>query len=126
MIRDDIALARALEAAVRRDPSLDAGPGGLSIATFRYLPPDLRGREDAEAYLNALNEEVVGRLQAGGEAFVSNAVVAGRYYLRACIVNFRTTRADVEALPAIVTRTGAAVDSARRPAELRPAGGEEG
>ena len=36
-------------------------------------------------------------LQRGGEIFVSNAVIGGRYALRACIVNFHTTAADVEA-----------------------------
>ena len=36
--------------------------------------------------------------------------------LRACIVNFHTDRADVEAVPEIVARIGRTVD-----AELRPA-----
>jgi len=55
------------------------------------------------------------RLQRGGEAFVSNAVIGGRYALRACIVNFHTDFADVEALPEIVARVAQGVD-----AELRP------
>ena len=38
--------------------------------------------------------------------FVSNAVIDGRYVLRACIVNFHTERADVEAVPEIVVRRG--------------------
>ena len=50
----------------------------------------------------------------GGEAFLSNAVIDGRYLLRACVVNFHTSRADVEAVPEIVARTGRAID-----AELR-------
>ena len=65
------------------------------------MPPDLRQRatsRDGE-YLDALNEEMLERIQRGGEAFVSNAVVGGRYLLRACIVNFNTDRADVDALP---------------------------
>ena len=73
------------------------------------MPPDLRdhvGESDAEAHLDALNRALLDRLQHGGEAFVSNAVVGGRYLLRACIVNFHTTRADVEAVPDIVVRVG--------------------
>ena len=35
---------------------------------------------------------------------MSNAVIDGRYVLRACIVNFHTEQADVEALPEIVVR----------------------
>ena len=90
----------------------------LSITTFRYVPRDLRtnvGEAPVERHLDALNRELLDRLQRGGEAFVSNAVVGGRYVLRACIVNFHTTRADVEAVPEIVARIGRAVD-----AELRP------
>jgi glutamate/tyrosine decarboxylase-like PLP-dependent enzyme len=50
--------------------------------------------------------QILERLQRGGNAFVSNAVVAGRYMLRACIVNFHTQLADVEALVDIVVREG--------------------
>ena len=71
--------------------------------------------EATQSYLNDLNHEILNRLQAGGKAYVSNAVINGMYVLRACVVNFRTTLADVEALPEIVTRMGRAVD-----AELRP------
>jgi glutamate/tyrosine decarboxylase-like PLP-dependent enzyme len=49
---------------------------------------------------------VLDRLQRGGDAFVSNAVIRGRYVLRACIVNFRTTRADVDATVEIAARLG--------------------
>ena len=72
-----------------------------------------------EAYLNKLNEELLNDLQKGGEAFISNAVVEGKYLLRACIVNFRTTLPDVEALPEIVIRLGRALDSEIRPKSLK-------
>jgi len=39
--------------------------------------------------------------------------------LRACIVNFRTQTADVDAVPEISARVGAEVDRAMR-AKLRP------
>lgn len=98
-ISGDIALARTLESAVLEHPELEAGPGGLSIATFRFAPPD--GKD-----LDALNREILTRIQTGGEAFVSNAEIGGAVFLRACIVNFRTQRADVEALPPLVVRIG--------------------
>jgi len=86
----------------------------LSITTFRFVPPDLAGDPTAAAYLNRLNAELVNRLQTGGEAFVSHAVVDGNYVLRACIVNFRTTLFDIDALPAIVARLGREVDGELR------------
>lgn len=122
MIGDDIALAEALFRAVAAHRELEAVTHSLSITTFRFVPPDLR-RGSAEAavadYLNRLNQELLNRLQNGGEAFVSNAVVAEKYLLRACIVNFRTSLADVEALPEIVVRLGREVDAEIRPQSLQ-------
>ena len=122
MIGDDIALAQALYAALGRYPELQPMTQHLSITTFRYVPPDLPGDPAAvEEYLNTLNEELLNRLQKGGEAFISNAVLDGRYLLRACIVNFRTTLADVEALPEIVVRLGRRLDAELRPEALQAA-----
>jgi glutamate/tyrosine decarboxylase-like PLP-dependent enzyme len=115
MIGDDCRLAEALHGHVAAHPELEAATLGLSISTFRYVPRDLRDDPAAEPYLNALNETLLARLKLGGELFVTNAVLDGRFLLRACIVNFRTTDADVAAIPAIVARAGRAVD-----AELRP------
>jgi hypothetical protein len=76
------------------------------------------GDETVERHLDALNRTLLDRLQRRGEAFVSNAVINGRYVLRACIVNFHTTRADVEALPEIVSRLGTEVDAELRGVKL--------
>ena len=125
MIADDIALTRVMHGAVSAHAELEAWTCNLSICTFRYVPADLRqdeaSRPEAETapYLDALNRELLARLQGGGEAFVSNAVIDGRFLLRACIVNFRTQRSDVEALPAIVARLGREIDAELRPAALR-------
>ena len=114
MIGDDCRLAATLHRHVAQHPELEAATLGLSITTFRYVPPDLRGTAGAEDYLNTLNETLLARLKLGGEVFVTNAVLDGRFLLRSCIVNFRTTEADVAAIPGIVARTGRTVD-----AELR-------
>jgi glutamate/tyrosine decarboxylase-like PLP-dependent enzyme len=109
MISDDIRLSRAMADAVDRHPELELMTQELSITTFRYVSEDLKrsaGSEEGERQLNAINRELLDRLQRGGEVFVSNAVIRGRYALRACIVNFHTQLADVEALPAIVARVG--------------------
>ncbi|MFL5578337.1 MAG: pyridoxal phosphate-dependent decarboxylase family protein [Gemmatimonadaceae bacterium] len=122
MVGEDVALAGALHAAVAAHPELEARTLALSIATFRYLPRDLAARAAAAEvaeYLNALNRALLDRLQVGGEAFVSNAVLDDVFLLRACIVNFRTTLGDVEALPEIVARHGRELDGEMRPAALR-------
>ena len=117
MIAEDIRLSKSMAAAVDRDPALQLFTQELSITTFRYVPDDLRskiGEPAAEEHLDALNRKLVDRLQRTGETFISNAVIGGRYVLRACIVNFHTTDADVEAVPEIVTRTGRVIDAEMR------------
>jgi glutamate/tyrosine decarboxylase-like PLP-dependent enzyme len=120
MISDDIQLAQDLYRLVEMQSELQALTQGLSITTFRYIPPDLPpDSQEVEQYLNALNAELLTRLQKSGEAFLSNAVIGGMFVLRACIVNFRTALGDIEALPGIVIRIGREVDAALRPAERK-------
>ena len=117
MIADDIRLSEAMAQAVRGHAELELVTQNLSITTFRYVPPDLRNnleREPVREYLDALNRELLDRLQRGGEIFVSNAVAGGRYLLRACIVNFHAAQADVEAVPGVVARVGRTVDAEMR------------
>jgi glutamate/tyrosine decarboxylase-like PLP-dependent enzyme len=116
MIAEDMALARRLHETVSRHPELEAGTLGLSITTFRYVPADLASAASRDdAYLDRLNAALLERLQRGGEVYLSNAVVHGRFLLRTCIVNFRTSAADVDAVPEIVAREGRALDLELRP-----------
>jgi aromatic-L-amino-acid decarboxylase len=120
MISDDIHLARALFERISQYAELDALTQSLSITTFRFVPIDLNsGDEKAANYLDELNLELLTRLQSSGEAYLSNAVVHGKFALRACIVNFRTSLADIEALLPIVVRIGKAVDLEMRSHSLQ-------
>jgi glutamate/tyrosine decarboxylase-like PLP-dependent enzyme len=109
MIGDDMRLARRLHALVQQHPDFEAMTQHLSISTFRYIPRDLRSTAstpETDEYLQRLNQEVLTRVERGGEAFLSNAMVGGRFALRACIVNFRTSMEDIEALPPLLARLG--------------------
>ena len=107
MIGDDMRLARELYQRVDAAPELEAFTCGLGIATFRYVPEgQTPGTEESDAYLNRLNEGLLSSLKRGGELFLSNAMLDGRFALRACICNFRTSLEDVEAVPEIVLRHG--------------------
>lgn len=115
MIAEDIELARLLYRNVEANAELEALTHGLSITTFRYVPTRIDRHDPASAeYLNELNEQLVHRIQKSGEVFLSNAVVQGKFALRLCIVNFRTSQSDIEAIPEIVVRLGRETD-----AELR-------
>lgn len=120
MISEDIRLSAELFRLIQRYSELEAFTQSLSITTFRFVPPDLAsGNEEIENYLNRLNNELLTRVQNSGEAYLSNAVVRGKFALRACIVNFRTTQADIEALPPLVVRLGKETDANLRPEGLR-------
>jgi aromatic-L-amino-acid decarboxylase len=106
MIGDDIRLAKTLYNLVKEQEELETVSHHLSIVNFRYIPAGFKNCLGADDYLNKLNEEILNRLQAGGEVFVSNAVIGNKYCLRACIVNFRTTEKDIDILTKVVLHTG--------------------
>jgi glutamate/tyrosine decarboxylase-like PLP-dependent enzyme len=117
MISDDILLARALFKRIPQYPELEALTHSLSITTFRFVPKNLKfDDEESASYLNKLNLQLLARLQQSGEVYLSNAVINGKFALRACIVNFRTSLADVEALLPIVVRMGRELDAQMRSA----------
>jgi len=107
MIGEDIRLSKLLFEKAKEHPELEAMTQNLSITTFRYVPLNYdKDNDQKEAYLNKLNELLVNELQQGGELFLSNAVINGRYCLRACIVNFRTSEKDIEDIVEIIVREG--------------------
>jgi glutamate/tyrosine decarboxylase-like PLP-dependent enzyme len=117
MIGDDMLLARHLHQLLARHPEFEATTQNLSITTFRYVPPDLRpriGSETVESYLSELNQNLLTAVEKSGEAFLSNALIGGKFVLRACIVNFHTSLDDIEALPLLLSRLGSEADSALR------------
>jgi glutamate/tyrosine decarboxylase-like PLP-dependent enzyme len=106
MISEDIRLSQFLFNEVEKHPQLEAVSQNLSIATFRYIPTQNGTNAKSEEYLNDLNEKLLNRLQQGGQVFLSNAVVSGKYCLRACIVNFRTSEKDIPEVIAIIVKEG--------------------
>jgi len=109
MIQDDISLARYLYDLAVDHPELEAITHHLSITTLRYVPEELRaglGSKPVEDYLNHLNQRLLAAIEKSGEAFISNAVIAEKYALRFCIVNFRTSAGDMEAMPQLVVHLG--------------------
>lgn len=104
-IEHNLAMAALLARKVRQAPRLELlAKGDLGIVCFRYVPP---GPRRSEADLESLNEEILRLIQTEGRAFVSNARVRGRFALRACIVNYRTTPADLDRLLERVRAAGA-------------------
>jgi glutamate/tyrosine decarboxylase-like PLP-dependent enzyme len=107
-IDEDCALAGYMAERVRASDDFELlAPVTLGICCFRYVPPDARRELDAakdkdearartDARLDELNARIMQRVQRGGEAYLSNADLRGRFALRASITNFRTTRRDID------------------------------
>ena len=53
------------------------------------------------------NKRLMVEVQRDGDSYLSNAIIDGRFALRACIVNYRTTSVDVERLLATIRRVAA-------------------
>jgi glutamate/tyrosine decarboxylase-like PLP-dependent enzyme len=103
-IAHDAALARYLGELVTEHPDFELMcPPRLSICCFRYRPRDWEGGEEA---LDRLNERLMTAIHVDGRVYCSNAVIDGRFGLRACIVNFRTEAEDVERLLDVAAELG--------------------
>ncbi len=103
LISEDIELSELLFDLAKKHPELEAVTQNLSITTFRYIPLNYKEGNDC---LNNLNEELLNELQNGGELFLSNAIVNEMYCLRACVVNFRTSKKDIHEIIDIIIREG--------------------
>jgi len=107
MIKEDISLSKLLFNEALNHDEIEAVSQSLSITTLRYVPLQInKALEEKEIYLNKLNERLVNELQQKGEVFLSNAVIKGKYCLRACIVNFRTSENDILETISIIVREG--------------------
>ncbi len=96
-IDDNIAVAQHLAALIDASDDFErVAPAPLSIVCFRYRHKD-----------DAFNKALMVEVQRDGESYVSNATIAGRFALRACIVNFRTRREDMARLLGSIRRVAA-------------------
>jgi glutamate/tyrosine decarboxylase-like PLP-dependent enzyme len=93
-------------------------PVELSIFCLRHLPPATRGAgsrsEPEELELDRWNELLLQALQRDGSSYLSNARLRGRFALRGCVLNYRTTRRDMEILIADLRRVAGEISRSVR------------
>ncbi|MEM8504100.1 MAG: pyridoxal-dependent decarboxylase [Cyanobacteria bacterium P01_D01_bin.1] len=104
-ITQDMALTQYMGDYIERSNNLVLlSEPSLSIVCWRVEPEALRGNETA---LNELQLKIIETLENRGDAFLSKAKLKGdKIAIRACIVNFRTQKADVEATLAACEAVG--------------------
>ena len=96
-IESNLACARYLEAMVQASDDFEmVAPVELSIFCFRHVPTQLRNRSTQQ--IDAFNERLLVALQQDGSSYLSNTRLNGRFALRGCVLNYRTTLRDMEIL----------------------------
>ncbi|MGB8768617.1 MAG: pyridoxal-dependent decarboxylase [Candidatus Korobacteraceae bacterium] len=101
-IRDDLIHAKLLAGLITKQPELELlAPVPLSAVCFRH-----RSQSDADRNSNGLNQEILQGVIRRGKVFLSNATIHGKFALRACIVNHRTTPNDIEQVVSEVLAVG--------------------
>jgi aromatic-L-amino-acid decarboxylase len=109
-IESNLVCSRHLESMVRASDDFEmAAPVELSIFCFRHVPVQLRN--ESSQTIDAFNERLLVALQRDGSSYLSNATLGGRFALRGCVLNYRTTLRDMEIL----------LDDLRRVAKSLPA-----
>jgi len=99
-VRRHLDFARHLERRVLADPRLElVAAATLSICCFRYRVSD-------ESMANPLNQRIARRLRTETRFVPSTTSVGGRYAIRPCYINPRTTIGDVDGLVEAVVGLG--------------------
>jgi glutamate/tyrosine decarboxylase-like PLP-dependent enzyme len=107
LIEQNVDQSAYLAGLVRAHPELELlAPVPLNVVCFRFTGV-------AGAELDAVNQEILLRLQETGVAVPSNTTLGGRFALRAANVNHRARRADLDLLVAETVRIGREVAAGR-------------
>jgi len=105
-IRKDLDHAQRLASAIQIHPEFELMAAvELSAVCFRY-----KGRLLPEQQLDALNAAILRRVVQRGRVYTSNATLRGKFCLRACVVNHRTTESDIDSVLPEVLAAAAEVE----------------
>ncbi len=108
LITRDINLTKLLQQKIQARPEFQlVAAGPLSITCFLYAPP-------GAADVTALNRSLLSLVQSQGDVYLTSTELNGQFVLRACLVNFRTTEADLDFLLDTITQAGQQVLAGQR------------
>lgn len=101
-IQQNLSLASYLtEKAVSSEEIELLAPTVLHIVNLRFVPPN-----SAPAEIDACNQRIVRQLQTEGTAVPSSTMINGRFSIRICFSNHRTTRDHVDQVFNQILRIG--------------------
>jgi glutamate/tyrosine decarboxylase-like PLP-dependent enzyme len=101
-IGDDLQNAQRLVELIDDQKEIEVlAPVPLSAVCFRYV-----AQPGTTSDFDSLNQAILQRIVRRGKVFLSNASIQGKFALRACFVNHRTTAADVSQIVSEVITAG--------------------
>ena len=105
LIHQNVRQAHYLAGLATKHPRLELlAPAPLNVVCFRFVVP---GADDAA--LNALNKEILLRIQESGLAIPSQTMLHGKFAIRVAITNHRSRREDFDLLVRAVVEHGTAL-----------------
>ncbi len=94
LVRRHIALAQEFAGWVEDHPDFETmAPVPLGLVCFRYRPHDM---DAGDPRLDEMNRKLLAAVNDTGRVHLSHTTLGGRYAIRMCIGQLRTTREDVE------------------------------
>jgi glutamate/tyrosine decarboxylase-like PLP-dependent enzyme len=106
-ISEDLRLAQLLADKITAHPEMElTAPVELSVVCYRWRKAGMAAEE-----VDRINAAILPRVIARGRVYISNATLGARFSLRACIINHRTTEADLDAVISEVTAAAREVES---------------
>jgi glutamate/tyrosine decarboxylase-like PLP-dependent enzyme len=111
LVQQNLDQTAYLAGLIGKEPDLEVtAPVASNIVCFRYRPKGLTAKA-----LEELNQQIYAELSRRSFWMVSDTTIKGTYMLRACNVNHRTRREDLEFLVKEVKEIGkAAYSSGKR------------
>jgi aromatic-L-amino-acid decarboxylase len=92
-IRAHLELAKEFESWLRQDPRFEVmAPRTINLVCFRYRPSDLALTEEE---LEGMNKTLMEELNRSGKMFITHTKLKGKFTLRLCIGQTRTSREHV-------------------------------
>jgi len=114
LIHQNVRQAHYLAGLVTKHPRLELlAPAPLNVVCFRFVVPSAD-----QAKLNALNTEILLRIQESGLAIPSQTMLDGKFAIRVAVTNHRSRREDFDLLVKAVVETGTALYSSGVPTIL--------
>jgi aromatic-L-amino-acid decarboxylase len=121
-LAEHMRLARLFASWVDRDPHFErVASVEFSLVCFRARPsqPGADGRSPDTAAADAFNEQLMERVNASGEVFLSHTRLHDRLTLRLAIGNLRTTEAHVARAWTLLRRHAALLDGRVVPSDVQ-------